>query len=287
MSTKEQSSVAIDFNRIFDIHIKYIDYLLTKSLFSHQDTKNTALCGSEIEEEIREFFKNILPSRFRVTHGYIISSTSKTEKPNISPQVDLIIVDELVMNKVFTLDKRNGMEIVPVESVVGIFEIKRKLTSKSFKDANEHLVKIKDAVNLTKNDSIHYLPGGITFNATNGFNLTTGIHSNPFVGIISLDYNQSNMKKTLHTGINSELIDAVFSFSGMAILNSKNNIAACYNKKTGHVPSIYMDTSAEIAQTGIISRFFGYLQAYLTFTCGRILNIENYFFHDSTWRKSL
>lgn len=46
------------FNDIYGLHIKYIDYLIAKSLFSHQEAKNINLSGSEVENEIRVFFKN-------------------------------------------------------------------------------------------------------------------------------------------------------------------------------------------------------------------------------------
>jgi len=276
----------MDFNTMYNVHIKFIEYLLAKSMFSLQDTKNVSLCGSEIENEIRQFFKNMLPARFRVTHGYIISSTSLEEEPSLSPQIDLIIVDELVMNKIFTLDKENGMEVVPVEAVVGVFEIKRTLTKQIYNEAVSHLEKIIASVSIRKDDETHYFPGGILSNNTNEFNIQTNIHSNPFIGIISLDHKIAHMRKI--SEMKADIIDAIISFSGMAILNwdDGKNCFKWYNIKVKGqlVPSKIMDKE-EIKQSGIISRSFGYLLGYLTSCSGRIINVNNYFFHKSTWLK--
>ncbi len=226
----------------------------------------------------------MLPARFRVTHGYIISSISAHEEPSLSPQIDLIIVDELVMNKIFILDKENGMEIVPVEAVVGVFEIKRTLHQKSYDDAVSHLKKIIDSVRIRKDDEAHYFPGGILSNNSNGFTIQTNIHSNPFIGVISLDHNIEDMRKI--SDIKSDIIDSIISFSGMAILNCDDNKTKFkwYNIKKNPVPSIFFDNTT-IMQSGIISRSFGYLLGYLTSCSGRIINVDNYFFHASTWLK--
>lgn len=275
------------FNDIYGLHIKYIDYLIAKSLFSHQEAKNINLSGSEVENEIRVFFKNMLPRRFRIAHGYILFAENSVDNPKLSPQIDLIIVDDLVMSRVFTLDNENGMEIVPIEAVVGIFEVKRTLNKKSLNDAFQQLSKIIDTVNVKKDNQKHYLPGGIETPILN-----TNIHSNPFIGVVSLTHeltpvNERNEWRDIN---NKEYIrlqlDAIFSFSGMAVLNiDENKNFKPYLIRQGTAPDFaYLDTST-IKQSGIISRFFGYLIAYLTDCTGKRINIGNYFFHESTWAK--
>lgn len=283
----------MNFNEMYGLHIKYVDYLIAKSMFSHQEAKNIALSGSEVENEIRLFFKNMLPPRFRVTHGYILFAANNIDDPKLSPQVDLIIVDDFVMSKVFTLDKENGMEIIPVEAVVGIFEIKRTANKEQLEKAFIHIEKIINSVNIKKDNNKHYMAGGIE---TPDFN--TSIHSNPFIGIISLTHdltliNENNEWKDIDDKQYIKLqLDAIFSFSGMAILNvdENNQFKPYLVRTTDYVPKFRcMVTNSDpnpVRQSGIISRFFGYLIAYLTDCTGKRMNISNYFFHNSTCGKS-
>ena len=120
------------YQELFNLHIKYVEYLLAKSYFSNQYVKNISQSGSEVEQEIRVLLQSIMPRRFRITHGYIVYAPVKQEEPKISPQIDLLIVDTLVPHSIFTIEKDNGMEIVPLESVVGIFEINNICNVKIF-----------------------------------------------------------------------------------------------------------------------------------------------------------
>ena len=83
-------------------------------------------------------------------------------------------------------------------------------------------------------------------------------------------------------------LDAIFSFSGMAVLNvDENHNFKPYLIRQSNPPSFgYMDTT-KIQQSGIISRFFGYLIAYLTDCTGKRINITNYFFHILTLSRSV
>jgi len=177
---------------IFSLHIKYLEYLVEKSLFSHRYTKNINFSGSYVEHEVRKFFSDILPQRFKVTHGYVVYAKSESETPSISPQIDMIIVDTLVPHVVMRVDERDGMEIVPKECVVGIFEIKRTLNKKSLfgtkkeKGVLEHLKLIAEILGVvTKTDGRKFLPGGIELNKRLG----GGNYSNPILGIIGLTHN--------------------------------------------------------------------------------------------------
>ena len=89
------------FKDIFNLNLKYIEYIIEKSQLSHQYLKNYSLSGSECEMEIRSILSNIIPSRFHVTHGYIISADSRKTEPEISPQIDVIIVDTLVPHSIY------------------------------------------------------------------------------------------------------------------------------------------------------------------------------------------
>jgi hypothetical protein len=255
MSETDNKINTIKFNDIYNLHIKYIDYLLAKTLFSHkQGVNSVTLCGTEVESEIRLFFKNMLPPRFRVTHGYILFAEDNIKDPIVSPQVDLIIVDDLVLNKMFTLDKENGMEIVPVEAVIGVFEIKRTLDKESVNKAFTHLEKIIKSHDHTIEDNTI-----------------------------------ENPKKFRELEL-----DAIFSFSGISYLsyvikydekNKKEIYIQTTTRNSKESRTEFYTEKSEITQSGIISQFLGYLVGYLTNCTGRRPDLRNYFFHESTWNK--
>lgn len=285
----EDQEHARDFNYkdILDLHIKYVDYILAKTYLSHQKVRNINLTGSEVESEIRLLFQNLIPERFRVTHGYILYAEDSISMPKLSRQVDFILVDNLVASKLFTLDKHNGMEIVPVECVVGVFEIKRTLTMDSFAKAAEHLESIVSAVSIKKDDTLHYLPGGIPLNG-----LVSGIHSNPLLGIFSLDHSLSNDQTTATHLIHKASflkLDFIASLSGLLVcpVDTPNSdepvnflVSNIYDDPNRHY--CYLNKQV-VSQSTILSRLFGYINAYLANCTGRKINVKNYFFNKNTW----
>lgn len=289
---------------IFNLHIKYIEFLLEKSLFSHQYTKNISHSGAFVENEIREMFRNILPKRFHVTHGYIVSSHDPAIEPVVSPQVDMIIVDTLVPHSIFLVDKQNGMEIVPKEAVVGIFEIKRKLDKKSLLGAKgkpgalEHLKNIVEKVGIVKTCSDQLLPGGIPI----GAGLNGGVHSNPIVGILSLEHVASLTADlpTLVVGsarartidsiwISSPFkppIDIIASLDGFIYglidhPTSTNFLIENFRDITRTYRYGLMKKTRTRSQAFILSRIFGFILAYVQKTSGKRASLEAYFFNRS------
>jgi len=86
------------------------------------------------EKIIKEFLSPFLPSRLAIGSGFII-----TAKNNISTQCDIIIYD-----KEHTPLIENGEQrFFPIESVVGVIEVKSKLTKSMFKEALVKLSSIK------------------------------------------------------------------------------------------------------------------------------------------------
>ena len=80
------------------INIKQLETIRAKSLLAHQYTKNIYESGAIVETEIRSVFSKLLPKRIRVTHGYIAKGVSLDKEPIISPQIDMIFVDQMVPN---------------------------------------------------------------------------------------------------------------------------------------------------------------------------------------------
>ena len=81
----------ITFKDLFRVNIKYLDYLLEKSYLSHQYFKSIKLSGDQIENEFRKILTGLLPTRYKVTHGYIASATSRKTELVVSGQIDIIV----------------------------------------------------------------------------------------------------------------------------------------------------------------------------------------------------
>lgn len=278
--------MSFEYKNILSLHIKYVDYLISKTILSHQGLSNIGLCGAEVEGEIRTFFQNLVPERFKVTHGYILNANDNISEPKVSPQVDLMLVDTLVTHNFFTLDKNNGVEIVPVEAVVGIIEIKRTLAKNSFLDAIDHLEQIIRTVSITKDNKKHYLPGGIPL----GNELTSGIYSNPFVGVVSLDNKEfgepEKIKSFFEEQTQKVKVDFVASLSGLMMCTTENensnnfvtrNVIVDRNSTLHYV---YFDKNND-TQISILSKLMGFICAYLANCTGIKLDVNKYFFNKS------
>ncbi len=232
---------------IFNLNLRYIEYLLAKTSLTHGYMRNINVSGSEIEQEVRRLLRNLLPQRFHVTHGYIISAENQQTEPRISPQVDAIIVDTLVPHSIFIIDQHSGMEVVPIEAVVGVFEIKRTLTKESLlnkKDgAFKHVRDICNTVGIRKDNDGMFLPGGVEiypfirtipqeFFSLRGedilklsHNQPQGYYSNPIIGIIGVEHvNNLGVKLEQWTEkkqVDLSMIDLLFSINGYLACTGK------------------------------------------------------------------
>lgn len=102
--------------------------------------------GTYREKIIKDFLNPFLPSRLAIGSGFII-----TAKNNISTQCDLIIYDKDHTPIIENSEQR----FYPIECVVGVIEVKSKLTKSTFKEALIKLSKIKSLKNdITNNPYI-------------------------------------------------------------------------------------------------------------------------------------
>ena len=273
------------YQELFNLHVKYVEYLLAKSYFSNQYVKNISQSGSEVEEEIRVLLQSIMPRRFRITHGYIVYAHNKQVEPKISPQIDLIIVDTLVPHSIFTIDKDSGMEIVPLESVVGIFEIKRTLNKGTFEAAIQHLSKILTTVDVTKSDTRKFLPGGVQLESTTTIEFTGGYHSNPMVGILAADHDKEISLSSLEIADNkTRWLDVVISFQGLIyalkIAQNQNLHGVTCRKPNEQYDYAQLVKDQSRSAAKIIAVGLGYLLAYVQGSRGRQVVADNYFLND-------
>ncbi len=287
---------------IFNLNLKYIEYLLEKTSLTQGYMRNVNVTGDEIEQEVRRLLKNLLPQRFQVTHGYIISAVSKQDEPLVSPQIDVIIVDTLVPHSIFIVDQHRGMEVVPIEAVVGIFEVKRTLNKDSLlgtikaigtekeEGAVKQLRDICEKVGIRKDNADRFLPGGIRVDIPF---IEAGYYSNPIMGIIGVDHDKDIGEKlkawvAAEQKIDFGMVDIIFSLNGyMACLGVVNadgqttvSIQTCRQK--GQEYKTYINYAhPRRSKTEIVAMALGFIVGYVSHTSGRKIEINNYFFNDS------
>lgn len=270
-------------NKLYNLFIAEMMYLEDISYFASQSIKNPDECGQLVELGMRKFLKEVIGQRFKITHGYIYSST--TEKR--SSQIDIIITDTLVTHSFKRFDYLDGLEIVPIEAVVAIFEIKRTLSKQTLLNATNSLKKIIEDLGLSKQNDKNYLPGGIELKGSNGISLKIEKYSNPMVGIIALKHEGDStvLKKELPW-----FMDIVFSFNinknkdsneipkGFLIApkdpeNHKSILMQPYRKSTELLE--YHDLLGT-EENNPLRLFISCILQYLSQTSGRELKVQDY-----------
>ena len=134
-------------NQIFESLIKskiekfYNDYIdLSRQIFVNEDGTliHPGEFGTYREKIIKSLLQPFLPSRLDIGSGFII-----TAKDNISTRCDIVIYDKANTPVIETEEQR----FFPIECVVGVIEVKSKLTKYTFKEALRKLAKIKELKN--------------------------------------------------------------------------------------------------------------------------------------------
>lgn len=280
----------VSFKDLFQVNIKYLTYLLDKSYLSHQYFKNVKFSGDQIENEFRKILSNLLPARYKITYGYIVSSTSAKTEPIISGQIDIIIVDTLVPHSIFIIEEK-GMEVVPLESVVAIFEVKRTITPKILDKTLDYLYYIQSSLNLDKRNSNTYFPAGVQ-----GLGV---MYANPLIGILSLDHKkyatEEEYKKNYGVVIDKKIksnkmpdFDIWTSLGSNVIMatyehdNPKKLWAYTLREEGKTYPFLFKPRLDEgLSQAYFLSISLGFILFYLSNITGRVANLENYFFNET------
>ncbi len=259
---------------IYKLFLNELDFFEKHSYFASQSLRNQDECGELIELAIRKFLREIVGERFKITHGYIYSSQHK----ELSPQIDIIITDKLVPHVLKRFDHLDNLEIVPVEAVVAIFEVKRTLRTSSIKTATEHLEKIFQDVPLSKGRMEHYIPGGIEIKSGNGAKVDGGCLSNPLIGIIGLlheeDLDWDKQKLPW-------FIDTTFSFQGFLSAPKDDNSLSLkvltHRDSQALVEYSRLEDGTEQGRIKILKVFVSYLLRYLSQVSGRNFEMNDYF----------
>lgn len=282
---------------LVSISTKKFKLLKHKSLVNHQYAKNIHESGAVIEREIRALFNEVLSSRYRATHGYIAVANSRIEEPILSPQTDLIIVDNFVPNTLYKFGNDDSMEIVAANSVVGVFEIKRTLSKESLFGSNgavQQLSSIVEKVNLKKNNKSRFLRGGTAIDMEDII-YNAALFSNPIFGIIGLtcaknlidQESEKNILKLFEKEKNQRChIDIITSLGDFNIypVNDKNEITMklCLNgENVKYVMTPPKGSKEDIGEDMLISSAIGYILHYLNCTVGRDSNLSYYYFNET------
>ena len=286
-------------SKIFDIYTKQAELIFeaTDLLLQKDDSfRNLGEAGSQVEIFVRETLRKLLPARFRLTSGYIVSK-SNIENDNDIPQCDLIIADAFIP----PLYKITGdIEVVPVEAVCGVIEIKRSLfkssSGKILEKAIEHLVKIDDVCGLTKACTQQVLPL-IKLSNDPGNSISTGMLNNPLVGVISLELGYRGKKtgeKLAHdvAGLlekHHSMCDFIYCFDGFSMLPQKGGgIHASGSRKgenvwhqddTNNRWNVNYARQGGVTKSQIFARAIGFVSAYLSLQAGKAVDLNDYFFN--------
>ncbi len=251
--------------------------------------KNIRISGDYTEQRFRSLLSSLLPQRFGVTTGHIMNSEKK-----ISPQCDIIIVDKMVVHTLLPFDSKDiFFDIVPMESVVAIFEVKSKLNDQKAKEGNEEdsqsifkainqLKKIVTEVNISKNNKEKYLLGGNKTSNEEGF------CTNPLIGILASEYTldmtkEKNKQNITNALFESPAIDVIFSPDGFLGTRSNENKDFLIDPSGNNVNSkkryfAYIDErEGKFEKSQIISKGFAFILTYLQDIVGRCPNIIKYF----------
>ncbi|MGE4573282.1 DUF6602 domain-containing protein [Parachlamydia sp.] len=282
MAKKIKKKITPDRQTIFNAAKDNLNALVKHHLFAHK-IGNIRASGDFIESGFRSLLRQILPKRFYVTSGHIWNGDTQ----KISGQCDIIIADTNVVHSLMLAENTEvQFDVIPVEAVVGVFEVKSKLSftqsdSQSIHKSLNHLDEIKKQAALDKTNQLRILPGGFVLG-----DLCGGFYTNPLLGILSADcsdgFNNPSKVSALAPLYDKAQIDIILSASGFllapTVSENKFRIDPAGNRfLQGSSTYEYLFTEKDnqfALATGI-----GLILDYLSRTAGRpIKNISNYFF---------
>lgn len=129
------------FKKILDEKIEFFRYSFkntSKEIFYDENSKTLIHPGEfgNLREQIcKDYLRSIIPMRLDLGTGFIIN-----DKGSVSSQVDIVIYDR---NSTPLIENSERQRFYPVETVVGIVEIKSDLNKSQFKLALNKLARNK------------------------------------------------------------------------------------------------------------------------------------------------
>ncbi len=242
------------FSELIEVHLKETEAVIAQSALLLQKKESgqsgeLKSAGNLVEKYIRNFINRISPDGLKVTSGYIVSPETLKAKENLS-QHDIILASKATPPIFSIID--DEIEIIPVESMVGIIEIKRKLTSKSLEDAQSQIV------NTYENTIKNYRNKNENYSTVSISSLKPGTQT-PLFGIIGLTSELS--RSDIDSIIDPNIIDFVWAFKH----NEAFVIGDSQGKTTGTVSRKDVDSPRMLTIKGTEAVVFSKVKGILSF----------------------
>lgn len=128
--------------KIYELAERMMSGYNSSAKFVHNPTK-----GEAREDLLIEYLERLLPFKYAITRGIIISANSRfSDTSSQSNQQDIIIYDRLNCPRLFKPDRERGEEqtCIPIESVLCTIEVKSNLTVDEIKDAYKKYKSVND-----------------------------------------------------------------------------------------------------------------------------------------------
>lgn len=197
-------------SEISNVYLKEIEATLAQSELllqrnrpaSGQDGEGKS-SGDLAEQFVRRLIRQLNPRSRYVTSGYIVDPTSFNAEENL-PQFDVIVGDSTVP-PIFSIIN-DQVEIVPVEGIVAVIEVKRTLSTTTLNEATEKLEKARvlfDRNGRTKTEPSKTVVTG---------SLMPGTQS-PVLGIVGLENGEFDAKS-----LNLDVVDFAWAVKGRAVV---------------------------------------------------------------------
>lgn len=277
---------------VWHIVTDQIDLVLKQQLLAHKWAKNIRAGGDFAEVHFRDLLRKVLPERLLVTSGHIVAP-GKGSEPIVSPQCDIIVVDKMVPHSLLPF-RSNEVEfdVVPIESVVAIFETKSNLKKGNGKNslfsACSHLKNIAETISLPMNYTEGFFPGGMKLNSGNGLSISGGNSANPFLGILAgkasdgfnFDNRTENYLKKIVEEMKPFRLDIVISADGSIItsFDEKGNFLIDPARKLEFKELKVLKIGDTLSRSQIVARGIAIILTYLQNTVGRHYNPVDYLF---------
>lgn len=195
---------------------KQINRMLNEKLNQAKIINHNLEKGLGNENALREVFRDFFPLRFGIAKGKVINSEG-----SLSKQCDIIIYDQINCPKLFIDENQN--QIIPIEGVYYVMEVKTTLNSEKMKESFDNLFSVYNLKNCrrnkSENDLVEVCPPGFGIFAFNDNRSLESINEN--FNDISIKY---PVKESFHCySITSpgraDVIERKFLVSDLVVLN--------------------------------------------------------------------
>jgi hypothetical protein len=118
---KAKSKTAAKIKTLLDGHV---DALKSLQSFWRETVDHPGEKGRATVAEVRERLGKILPGKYELGEGFLVSTKGKTATLVLSPQQDIVVYDR---HENFARSQKNSSSLFPVEAVYATIEIKQTL----------------------------------------------------------------------------------------------------------------------------------------------------------------